>query len=173
MCEVEKPLGQFRKLSRGTHAKLCITCERPPCYNCGKPYPAGAEPLNQNNQNKVHYFCSTSCKSNSRASDLQLCSMCEVQKPLGQFRKLKTHAKHAQICITCESPACYTCGKAYPAGAAAFKKNKTNKHYYCSESCKFPPCAFAGCQKERPKSLPQKYNFFKMPVWYCWEHSGQ
>ena len=45
MCEAEKPLGQFRRLSRGTHAKTCITCERPPCYNCGKAYPAGAEPL--------------------------------------------------------------------------------------------------------------------------------
>ena len=57
-----------------------------------------------------------------------MCSMCEEEKPLGQFRKLKTHATHAKTCITCEKPPCYNCGKAYPASAEPFKKNFANKN---------------------------------------------
>ena len=124
ICEVEKPLGQFRKLSRGTHAKLCITCERPPCRTCGKAYPASAEPFRRD-QFKKHYYCSDACQfAHTGGDDLQICSMCDMEKPLGQFRKLK-RGTHAKICLTCERPPCYNCGREYPADAGAFQKEQS------------------------------------------------
>ena len=144
---------------------LCVDCVLPECFKCKKRAPFPKHYVKIKGDDGEYHDCCPQC----RASDLQLCSMCEVQKPLGQFRKLK-RGTHAKICITCESPPCYNCGKAYPAGAEPFKKNNPTTQYYCSESCKYPPCASAGCRKQRPRS-EAKRDFFRMPVWYCWAHS--
>ena len=58
-----KHYGDFRKLTRGTHCTICKTCERPPCFNCGKPYPAGVDPFTGHNTSKsAQYYCSKLCK---------------------------------------------------------------------------------------------------------------
>ena len=59
-CRTPKIYADFRKLTRGTHAKMCKECERPFCVNCGTAYPAHDEAWGA--KNRGPYYCSQLCK---------------------------------------------------------------------------------------------------------------
>ena len=151
-CQQEKQVAEFSLYAAkdwlGTQMEkcryLCVDCVLPQCVRCKQRAPFPKHYVKILGDDGEYHDCCPKC----HASDLQLCSMCEVQKPLGQFRRLK-RGTHAKTCVTCERPPCFNCGRPYPADADPFiMPNRNKTYYFCSPSCKFAPCAFAGCGKK-------------------------
>ena len=127
----------------------CEECQHPPCRKCGQR-------LRQvwNQGSDATPYCSDRCKFPPCAGP-----GCNEKRPRGTGggNLVEWHANPDWRCKTCRKP-CEKCGKFLPS--------KWNGHgtAYCSEECKYPPCA--GCAAPRPRSKRQ-YLYHHLKHWFC------
>ena len=140
----------------------CAVVEETPCTRCGKEL------------GYVNSKCKFVPRVCAECKDLTLqetkeCSRCNKTKPLADFDKDPNHQPnyHSQ-CRACQRPLCLRCKKSF------LKKNEAWDFRmgppYCSDKCRFPPCARRGCQEARPTSRPDLTRYDIIAEWFCRKH---
>ena len=96
------------------------------------------------------YFC-TNCK-------FQTCVVCKLNSR-------KNISKHLAF-------GSYTCPDCFSSNGKCLKCKKkfipVPNQKYCSQTCRYPHCAFKKCEVPRPRG--GVYAFDKMPEWFCRLH---
>ena len=142
-CGEHKAEDDYRRLSDGRLAKTqrCRTCEFPCCEACGRQRKEseGQVPISQKeadstgSKNEGGWFCDQAqCKTKKPRK----CSACKRTKPGQEFASGRGH--HHSRCLSCEYPACATCGFTRPRENKAVEerhKDKTGK-WYCQPQCR-------------------------------------
>ena len=159
---------RLARTTAGICRKFCMDCVLPECFRCKTRAPFPKNYVKVLGEDGAYHDCCPKC----RASDLGVCSTCQTQKTVGDFRKL-TRGTHAKICKECERPPCTNCGQGYPANKDPWSGKQRNAQYYCSELCKYPVCHFPGCGRDRPRHSSGRYQFFNTPVWHCELHRAK
>lgn len=156
-CKQTKHISKFghatiKEWNKGKRGRrydqwTCYECQHPACAKCGKEtmYAVAINILMDG-----QYFC-TDCR-------YEKCIVCKVN----QRRCLKPdRAFQSYTCPDCTGSGgnCLNCGK---------KISYAPNNKYCSNQCRWPPCAFKKCKAQRPES--GQNSFDKVPVCYCKLH---
>ena len=142
----------------------CTPCRFPPCVVCGKERPQSSK---YRAQELPEWTCE-GCQKPSATEKMQLCTACQQELPISAFAKSKNWeiSKRCTNCLVQVGGKCFKCSapRKRSAGAAAVQK----RNYFCSDKCKFPPCAAKGCWTKRPQ-IP-KYAYDQLTEWRCEKH---
>ena len=142
-CGEHKAEDDYRRVSDGRLAKTqrCRTCEFLCCEACGRQRKEseGQVPISQKeadstgSKNEGAWFCNqVHCKTKKPRK----CSACKRTKPGQEFASGGGH--HHSRWLSCEYPACATCGFTRPRENKAVEerhKDKTEK-WYCQPQCR-------------------------------------
>ena len=138
----------YKQIDRYRHYDQwsCFECAHPACARCGK---VSKDVVRTTTLVNGQYFCIT-CK-------FQTCVICKKARQ----RIDKGNAFGSYTCPDCFSSngKCLNCKKEF----IPLPNQK-----YCSQTCRYPHCAFNKCTVPRPRG--SVYGFDQMPVWFCKLH---
>ena len=142
----------------------CMPCRFPPCVVCGKERPQSSK---YRVQVMPEWACED-CPKTSAAEKRQLCTDCQQELPISAFtpRRDRKISARCTECLDRVGERCFKCSATRKRSAGAVQTQKGI--YFCSDYCKFPPCAAKRCQAKRPKAT--KYTFDRMTEWFCEKH---
>ena len=151
----------------GTGPPYCSdTCRFPPCAREGCQE---ARPTTNPHRTRYDKLEEWFCKKHRCTDDMKECSQCNESKPLADFDKYPCpRPNYFSLCRACLRPLCFKCKK-------SFLKKKEVWDYgigppYCSDKCRFPPCARKGCREARPTTHPYRTRYDIIAEWFCRKH---
>ena len=108
-------------------------------------------------------------KATPKKEALVVCTQCAEELPRNAFdlRSQGHLFERCRNCIDATIGKCYKCSK--PRKKTAGESQAQSKgFYFCSDFCRFPPCAARGCKERRPQRAD--YAFDKVTEWHCKKH---
>ena len=154
---------QFLLRERRAHIWKCLDCAHPACAQCladrgVENRPWQAVPWNGWHEGK--YYCED-CR-------YPPCKVCKVARRVPDS---KNKFDKDWTCLDCRLK-CSNCSA--PLGASSERSGKVSQTPYCSDACRYPPCAWVPVGKAKPCRAQRPhhpdYLYHKKPEWHCKKH---